>query len=152
MFSTEVKMETTDCSQKLVPTSSLHGVKTQKPTIWTTNFTQKIVYHGVGLFWINGLSLYKPFTSTFACYNFKTLYIYIYSGFDHETNVVVRFKLEVTVAVFYNIRLTVFRLCSFTKQAKLCFEVESVLYQCYKTFAALEPHCSQRLLSCIHCV
>jgi hypothetical protein len=65
---------------------------------------------------------------------------------------VVRFKLDVTVAVFYNVLLTVFHLCSFTKQTKLRFEVKSALYQCYKTFVALEPHCSQRLLRCIHCV
>lgn len=28
--------------------------------------------------------LHKPFTSMSACCNFKTLYIYIYSGFDYE--------------------------------------------------------------------
>ena len=94
--------------------------------------------------------LHKLFTSTLACYNFKTWYIYIYSGFDHETDEVVKFKQEVTVAVFYNILLAIFHLCSFTKQSKLYFQDESVLYQCCLTFVALESHCSQRLLSCIH--
>lgn len=75
------------------------------------------------------IMLNKPLTSMFACYNSKTLYIYIYSRFDHETDVVVRFKLEVMVAVSYNILFTVCHLRSFTEQTKLCFEVQSVLYQ-----------------------
>jgi hypothetical protein len=39
----------------------------------------------------------------FTSYNLKTLYIY--SSFDYETDLVVRFKLKVTKAVFCNVLL-----------------------------------------------